>query len=44
MKFVVENLTKCAPRVGALQEIRNYPNYVLETPLPMLYTRVMLLK
>lgn len=39
MKFVVENLTKCAPRVGALQEIRNYPNYALETPLPMLYTR-----
>ncbi|KAB0796657.1 hypothetical protein PPYR_10757 [Photinus pyralis] len=39
MKFIVESLTKNAPRLGALREIENRPNLVLETPMAMLYTR-----
>lgn len=40
MKFVVNGLTKCGPRLGSLRDIEKFPNVNLETPLTMLYTRV----
>ncbi|KAK4877145.1 hypothetical protein RN001_009651 [Aquatica leii] len=39
MKFIVEGITKCAPRLGVLKEIERHPNITLETPMAMLYTR-----
>lgn len=40
MKFAVENISKCVPRLGILKEIERNSNLILETPLAMLYTRV----
>ncbi|KAF5296569.1 hypothetical protein FQA39_LY12487 [Lamprigera yunnana] len=39
MKFFVEGICKCAPRLGFLKEIEKHPNLTLETPMAMLYTR-----
>lgn len=39
MKFFIDKLTKCVPRLGKLKEIEKQTDLCLETPLPMLYTR-----
>ncbi|KAF5280555.1 hypothetical protein FQR65_LT00306 [Abscondita terminalis] len=39
MKFFVEGVSKCAPRLGVLKDIKGYPHLALETPMAMLYTR-----
>lgn len=39
MKFILEGLTKCVPRIGALKEIEAHPGLSIETPMAMLYTR-----
>lgn len=40
MKFIVKNLTKCAPRNGLIEGIKRLPDISFETPMPMLYTKV----
>lgn len=41
MKFVVDNLTKCSPRLGNLKkDTDNGTCLNIETPFAMLYTRV----
>lgn len=41
MKFIVDSLTKCAPRLGNLKkESDNGTCLNIETPFAMLYTRV----
>lgn len=40
MKFIVKKFTKCAPRMGLLQEIQRLPDTSFNTPMVMLYTRV----
>ncbi|KAK9891433.1 hypothetical protein WA026_014670 [Henosepilachna vigintioctopunctata] len=39
MKFLVEKLSKCAPRLGILKELHGQPNTTLQTPLVMLHTQ-----
>jgi len=39
MKFLVDNLTKCVPRLGLLKDFDRHPSYTIETPMAMLYTR-----
>ncbi|KAK2585741.1 hypothetical protein KPH14_010352 [Odynerus spinipes] len=39
MKFFVNSLTRCAPRVGKLTEFERSPDVLFETPLVLMYTK-----
>ncbi|KAI4499179.1 hypothetical protein M0802_005762 [Mischocyttarus mexicanus] len=39
MKFVLDSLTHCTPRIGTLKEFERLPNAIFETPLLLIYTK-----
>ncbi|KAI4482365.1 hypothetical protein M0804_008916 [Polistes exclamans] len=39
MKFILDSLTYCAPRIGTLKEFERLPNAIFETPLLLIYTK-----
>lgn len=41
MKFILNTLNHCTPRIGTLKEFERLPNIILETPLLLIYTKVL---
>ncbi|KAL2713264.1 queuine tRNA-ribosyltransferase subunit QTRTD1 [Vespula squamosa] len=39
MKFILDSLTHCTPRIGILKEFERLPNTIFETPLLLIYTK-----
>ncbi|KAF7382191.1 hypothetical protein HZH66_013623 [Vespula vulgaris] len=39
MKFILDSLTHCTPRIGTLKEFERLPNIIFETPLLLIYTK-----
>ncbi|XP_015182893.1 PREDICTED: queuine tRNA-ribosyltransferase subunit QTRTD1 homolog [Polistes dominula] len=39
MKFILDSLTHCAPRIGTLKDFERLPSAVFETPLLLIYTK-----
>ncbi|XP_047367913.1 queuine tRNA-ribosyltransferase accessory subunit 2 isoform X2 [Vespa velutina] len=39
MKFILDSLTHCTPRIGILKEFERLPNIIYETPLLLIYTK-----